>query len=186
MPLQIPFIVKKEKGGEAYAFSTSKSFAWGPVLLLANLKDEDLRKVVHGPAGTSGGIVGCSCSAIAEHYDHKREKAETHNLMTWKHTTAVAADKSKRHHVWDFIFHRDDNSSCWLHPNFGDNKVEYGEGTSQGDISGWKLQPPTSGPGGSGWKLFKYYKTVRADSLLKLDRNKNNIKQRDAGEFMPP
>ena len=110
-------------------------FAWGPVLLLANLKDEDLRKVVHGPAGTSGGIVKCSCSAIAEHYDHKREKAETHYLMTWKHTTAVAADKSKRHHVWDFIFHRDDNSSCWLHPNFGDNKVEYGEGAAVAAIS---------------------------------------------------
>ena len=186
MSERIPFIIKQEKGRESYAFSTSKFFDWGPALLLANLQEEDLRLVVHGPAGTSGGIVKCSCSAMDGHYDHKREKAEKHNLMTWKHTTAVAADKSKRHHVWDFIFHRDDNSSCWLHPNFGDNKVEYGEGTSQGDISGWKLQPPTSGPGGSGWKLFKYYKTARVDKPLKLDRSKNLIKKRDAGEWMAP
>ena len=76
MPLQIPFIVKKEKG-EAYAFSTTKLFSWGLVLLLANLKEEDLRKVVHGPAGTSGGIDKCCCSAMDKIYDHKREKAET-------------------------------------------------------------------------------------------------------------
>jgi len=73
MPLQIPFIVKKEKGGEAYAFSTTICFAWGPVLLLANLKEDDLRKVVHGPAGTSGGIVKCCCSAMDKNYGHKRE-----------------------------------------------------------------------------------------------------------------
>ena len=48
------------------------------------------------------------------------------------------------------------------------------------------MHAPTSGPGGSGWKFFKYYKTARADSWLKLDRSKNNIKKRDAGEFMPP
>ena len=177
---RIPFIIKQEKGRGNYAFSTSKFFDWGPALLLANLQEEDLRLVVHGPAGTSGGIVTCSCSAMDGHYDHKRERAEKHQLMIW-----TRADKSKLFEIWDFIFHRDDNSSCWLHPKFGDNKVEYGEGPWP-NISGWKLQEPTSGPGGSGWKLFKYYKTARVDKPLKMDRSKNSIKKRDAGEWMPP
>jgi hypothetical protein len=181
MSERIPFIIKQQKGGQRYAFSTSKFFDWSPSLLLANLQEEDLRLVVHGPAGTSGGIVKCFCSAMDGHYDHKREHAEKHNQMTWKR-----ADKSKQFEIWDFIFHRDDNSSCWLHPNFGDNKVEYGEGTAVAAISGWKLQQPTSGPGCSGWKFFKYYKTTRVDKILKLDRSKNIIKTRDAGEWMAP
>jgi len=102
--------------------------------------------------------------------------------MTWQR-----ADKSKQLEIWDFVFHRDDKSSFWLHPSLGDNKVEYGEGAFQNPSwSGVRLQAPTSGPGGSGWKIFKYYKTERVDSWLKLDKNKNSIKKREAGEFTPP
>ena len=60
-PERIPFIVKKATGGEAYAFSKGMFFDWSPELMLANLDKDDLRKVVHGPKGKSGGIVKCCC-----------------------------------------------------------------------------------------------------------------------------
>ena len=45
------------------------------------------------------------------------------------------------------------------------------------------MHAPTSGPGGSGYKLFKYYKEARVDALLKFDKSKNTLKRkRDAGE----
>ena len=75
-PEQIPFIIKKTAGGEAYDFSTRMFFEWSPELMLANLDDDDLRKVVHGPKGKSGGIVKCCCSAMDNNYDHKRATAE--------------------------------------------------------------------------------------------------------------
>ena len=75
-PEWIPFIVKKATGGEAYAFSKGMFFDWSPELMLANLDKDDLRKVVHGPKGKSGGIVKCCCSAMDNNYDHKRAKAD--------------------------------------------------------------------------------------------------------------
>ena len=49
------------------------------------------------------------------------------------------------------------------------------------------MHAPTSGPGGSGYKLFKHYKEARVDEWLKFDKSKNTIKRkRDAGEVMPP
>ena len=145
----------------------------------ANLDKDDLRKVVHGPKGKSGGIVKCCCSAMDNNYDHKRAIAEKSGVMTWQR-----ADQSKPHETWDFVCHRDDNSSCWLHPNFGDGKVAYGEGACPNlHSSGVRLHAPTSGPGGSGYKLFKYYKEARVDALLKFDKSKNTLKRkRDAGE----
>ena len=182
-PERIPFIVKKATGGEAYAFSKGMFFDWSPELMLANLDKDDLRKVVHGPKGKSGGIVKCCCSAMDNNYDHGRATAAKLCVMTWQR-----ADKSKPHETWDFVCHRDDNSSCWLHPNFGDGKVAYGEGACPNlHSSGVRLHAPTSGPGGSGYKLFKYYKEARVDEWLKFDKSKNTIKRkRDAGEVMPP
>ena len=100
-------ILKLEGGGPSYAFSTTKFFEWDPSLLLANLREDHLRLVVNGPEGNSGGIVKCFCFAMDGHYDNKREHAETNNQVTWRR-----ADKSKHFEIWDFIFHRDDNSSC--------------------------------------------------------------------------
>ena len=110
------------------------------------------------------------------HYDHKREHAERRNKATWK-------PQSERHLIWDFIFHRADNSSCWLHPNWGDNSVAYGEDAVAGTAVA-AIQPPSSGRGGSGWKFFKYYKDARLTRTSKLDRNKNRIKKQDTGERM--
>ena len=41
------------------------------------------------------------------------------------------------------------------------------------------MHAPTSGPGGSGYKLFKHYKEARADEWLKFDKNKNTIREKE-------
>ena len=139
-------------------------------MMLSNLRDEDLRFVVNGPDGNGGGIVKCSCSALERHYDHKREHAEKHRNASWK-------PQSQEHVIWDFIFVRADDSSFWLHPNWGNNDVAYGECTVDTRAV---IQPPPTGRGGSGPKFFKYYKDLRVCRKLKFAKDKNEVKKRDA------
>ena len=47
-------------------------------------------------------------------------------------------------HVWDFVVLRDDGTVAGLHPNYGDNKIEYYEGVPEED-----MEIPTSGKGGT-------------------------------------
>ena len=124
--------------------------------------------VVIGPDGNGGGIVKCSCSAIEQHYDHKREHAEKRGKASWK-------PQSEEHVIWDFIFERADDSSFWLHPNWGNNNVAYGENTV---VARAAIQPPPTGRGGSGPKFFKCYKDLRLSKQLKFDKNKNEVKKR--------
>ena len=173
---RIPTILKPEGGGPSYFFSTTHSVEWNVSLLLANLRDDHLRLVVNGPEDNSGGIVKCSCSAMEQNYDHKREHAERRKKASWK-------PQSTEHLIWDFIFERADKTSCWLHPNWGDNNVAYGENPVAGTAVA-AIQPPSTGRGGSGWKFFKFYKDARVTAVLKLDRDKNQIKKRDTGEWM--
>ena len=128
-------------------------------MLLANLWDDHMRLVVNGPEDNSGGVVKCSCSAMEQNYDHKREHAETRNKASWK-------PQSTEHVIWDFIFERADNSSCWLHPNWGNNNVARGE-NAVGGTAVAAIQPPSAGRGGSGPKLFKYFKDARQTAVLK-------------------
>jgi hypothetical protein len=81
--------------------------------------------------------------------------------------------QSRALQIWDFVMVRSDGSSCWLHPNWGDNNVAYGEITA---VQQTVIQPPSCGRGGSGPKCFKFYKDVRVDKPLKFDKNKNEVK----------
>ena len=96
------------------------------------------------------------------HYDHKREHAETRGSASWK-------PQSDAHMIWDFVIVRSDGLSCWLHPSLNKGHVGYGEMTAGPQTV---IQQPSSGRGGSGHKLFKYYREVRADKWLKFNKNK--------------
>ena len=171
MSEQIPPILKPEGGGPNYEFrSDGQLNPWHYTWMLSNLRDDDMRLVVDGPDGRGGGIVKCSCESTG-HYDHKREHAEQRGSASWK-------PQSDEHSIWDFVLVRADNSSCWLHPNWGDNNVAYGEITA---VQQTVIQPPSSGRGDSGLKFYKYYKEVRVDRQLKFNKNKNEVKwKRDA------
>ena len=72
-----------------------------------------------------------------------------------------------------FVFTRDDGTSFWLHPNWRDNKVEYGECSR----SSLRVQPPPSGRGGSGHgQVYKGFKNARKEADLKFDKNKNELR----------
>ena len=167
---KIPLMFKPQGGGPNYEFRRDgQHFPWHFSLMLSNLRDEDIRLVVNGPEGTGGGIVKCSCE-ITQPYDHKREHAELRGSASWK-------PQSNEHSIWDFVLVRSDNSSCWLHPNWANNSVEYGEIAIQ---NMQVIQPPSTGRGGAGPKFFKYFKCARVDQPMKFDRNKNEVKKRDS------
>ena len=168
-------VVLKPPGGvQDYSFSDTDSFQWSAKWLLCNLKDEDLEAIVTGPAGRGRGIVKAVCSKVDNassdggHYDHKRETAEKHG-PTWKCVNKPDSD----HDIWDFVITRDDFTSFWLHPNWGDNIVHCGE--VRADVV--KLQPPPTGRGGSGkGQVYKHFKEARTDCKLKFDKAKNELK----------
>ena len=103
------------------------------------------------------------------HYDHKRETAQKHGEATWSFQGKPSKDKE----VWDFVLTRDDNTSFWLHPNWSDSKVHYGE-VRQGPRE--LVQPPPSGIGGSGKGVYKEKKFARDDDQVRFDKNKNELK----------
>ena len=77
------------------------------------------------------------------------------------------------HDIWDFVITRDDFTSFWLHPNWGDNTVPSGEVRADGV----KLQPPPTGRGGSGkGQVYKHFKQARTEGNLKFDKRKNEIR----------
>ena len=165
---KIPLLFKPQGSGPNYDFRRDgQNFTWHFSLMLSNLRDDHLRLVVDGPNGTGGHIVKCSCQITAD-YDHKREFAEKNGHATWR-------PQSTKHSQWDFVLVRADQSSCWLHPNWGDNKVAYGEITADAAVE--VIQPPSTGRGGSGPKLFTYFKNSRVDQVLRFDRSKNEVKQ---------
>ena len=111
----IPKVVKHD--GEWYTFGNDHTGSqimntWSFLWMLNNLQDEDMKLVVDGPSGQSGGIIKCFA------YDARRRSSSP---------IAVAADEQL---IWDFVLVRSDKSACWLHPNVNDITVEYGELTS--------------------------------------------------------
>ena len=116
--------------------------------------------------------MSCSCMA-QEHYDHKRQHAEKRGSASWirPQSRHEMRPQSRALQMWDFVIVRSDGSSC-------KNHVAYGEIDA---VPQPVIQPPSSGRGGSGHKLYKYFKEVRVDRQLKFNKIKNDMKgKRDA------
>ena len=76
-------------------------------------------------------------------------------------------------YIWDFIIERADQSACWLHPNFSNNAVAYGELGDQAARAPPLVAPP-SGPGGSqGHGTYRWYKDAKTQQKLNFDKSKN-------------
>ena len=114
------------------------------------------------------------------HYDHLRSHAQVHGYSTHQHRgkPKIALDD------WDFVFTRADMTRFWLHPQWGDNLVRYGE-VRESAVS---LEPPPRGRGvaalpGEG-QVYKHYKFARTEDKLKLDREKNEVKGKQRPEVI--
>ena len=143
--------------------------------MIASLYDEHITSVVGGLDGRGRGIVSAAVSQTANapdagpNYDHKREHAERDGTVSWQ-----LQDKPQRdHYIWDFVFTRDDGTRFWLHPNWSDSKVAYGECSRSGD----RLEPPPSGRGGSGHgQVYKMFKNARKYMDVRFDKNKKALR----------
>jgi hypothetical protein len=171
----MPFCIHPK--GQNYSFSHTETIQWCAGWFLSNLRDQDIDKVVQGPSGRGRGItkvVLSNCDnapGVAGQYDHKREAGQKHGHATWKYEGKL----ENRLHQWDFVITRDDGSSCWLHPNWSNIDVDYGEVLA----NAVKLEPPASGRGGSnGRGTYRHYREARTEEKLKLDRNKNTVKDK--------
>ena len=142
--------------------------------MIVNLDDAHIRRAVGGIEDRGRGIVRAAFSKIANapdagpHYDHKRHQAERQGAASWQ----IESNPQSDHDIWDFVFDRNDGTSFWLHPNWGNGKVEYGEC----DGSAHRVRPPASGRGGSGDGMYKGYKNARKDADFKFDKTKNRLR----------
>ena len=82
---------------------------WSWLEMIAQLLPESMGKVVNGPNGRSGGVMGCSFETRPNSYDHNR------SAFIWE-TTGVPPQT--RLPIWDFVVHRADGSAIRLHPEW--------------------------------------------------------------------
>jgi hypothetical protein len=128
--------------------------------MVAQLDDDSMRRVVTGPEGRSGGLVGCSCAPRPNSYDHSR-----HHVL--KETTGTPP--TIKLPVWDFAVHRADGSGIRLHPEW--SKPHCSSFEAQGHAE--EVAPPRAGLGRSDGKgTYRYYKEVGCAVKLRFDNSK--------------
>ena len=129
--------------------------------MVKQLLDDDIKIVVNGPDGTSGGLTHCSFSERPNSYDHP----EHNRLMK----AGVKPASQSRRSIWDFVLHREDGTSIRLHPEWKGTKVPTFDGCGHKE----PVPLPKEGPGGTnGRGTFKSYKQGSNKHTLHFDMSK--------------
>ena len=150
---------KKGMGYEVDWWGRKEQWSW--LDMVKQLADEDIKFVVNGPDGTSGGLTHCSFAHRPNSYDHKSH----HRLKV----AGVSPELQSRLPTWDFVLHRADGTSIRLHPSWKGTHVESYDGPGH-------LEPvplPKAGPGASeGRGTYKHYKMLGNQRTLRFDPSK--------------
>ena len=119
--------------------------------MVAQLRDEDLAKVVEGPEGRSRGLVSCWAMPRKNTYDHKRHKQQL--------DASTGAPKGRPVlPTWDFLLTRDDGTAVRLHPQYKTYKVQSFQLADEAE----PVEPPPTLGGSWGRGTYRYYKTLGA------------------------
>ena len=140
-----------------------KEYDWRD--LIAQLRDEDVRRVVEGPGGRSGGIVGCEISVRPNSYDHLRHKKMKEEGTDMGHMLPM----------WDFVVHRADGTGMRLHPRRAETWVD----TIEAEGHREQVLPPRNGLGASdGSGTCRRYKSIGSPGKVRFDPDKGPPKEK--------
>ena len=149
-----------KKSGPDWEFDRTNMREWSWKEFIAQLRDEDIRTVVHGADGRSGGLVGFEFSVRPQSYDHLR------------HMALKQAGKNAGNHMlpmWDFVVHRDDGTGLRLHPRRLKPLIDTVE--VKGHLE--QVPPPARGFGASdGRGTCKKYKEFGVLGKVRFDPDK--------------
>ena len=122
--------------------------------MIAQMTEESREKVVNGPNGHSGGVVGCSFAVRPNSYDHGRS-----NMIKEK----TGAGPKVKLPIWDFVVHRADGSAIRVHPEW--SKPRFPSFAAEGHPQ--VVEPPWAGLGGSdGRGTYAHYKATANQETL--------------------
>ena len=140
--------------GMEWQFDHANFVQWDWKEMVAQLRDHDITRVVRGPKGSSGGLVGCSVLPRPNSYDHNRHRVR--HSPHWLPS-------------WDFLLHRADGSGIRLHPRRTSTNVE----TFLPEGHPVQVQTPWNGLGRSdGPGTVKWYKERDQGIPVKFDGQK--------------
>ena len=156
-------VIDHPKGMDYTFTSVMEHWHWHD--MIAQLQLEDMRQVVEGPQGRSGGLVGCTFAQRPNSYDHKR-----HHQLRQQARSGGAQPPAAKLPVWDFVVHRQDGTAIRLHPEWSKPNVEAYD-ASEGHEE--EVQPPRAGLGRSdGRGTYSHYKAVGCQLRFTFDTAK--------------
>ena len=157
-PLEVAVILHAEKAMN-WEFSDSRR-QWSWHEMIAQLTDDDIRLVVNGDQGRSGGLVACFLALRPGSYDHKRH----HMLRENRQNGGVP-----RLPIWDFVVVREDGTAMRIRPQWSTRKVEVFEAGGHENA----VAPPRNGLGRSdGPGTYKHFKALATRNPLRFDHTK--------------
>ena len=146
----------KERGTD-FDFNENSWTNWHWFEMVAQLDNQYIAWVVHGPDNRSRGLKECWLSMRPGSYDHKR------------HVQLKDAGRPKTNsqlRVWDFLLVRDDGSAVRLHPQWSTTVVDVVAGNGHEE----EVQTPSDGFGESeGRGTFHWYKEVGVVKKVRFD-----------------
>ena len=159
--------------GTEFEFRGEPRIEWRWQDMVAQLRNEDLQRVVQGnfeedmhrvvgvtrPMPRSRGLVGCRLQKT-DKYDHKRHAAAR--------KAGTAGPNDPMMYIWDFVLVCDNGTLIFLHPSYSNNKIECYTGY-EGIQPARDHELPGTGRGGtSGPGTFKYFKNKGVQYTLKF------------------
>ena len=169
-PAAVAASVPHVKGsGPQWEFNYQEQIPWDWKEMVAQMRFEDIHKVVIGPNENNRGLVACSVAPRPNSYDHARQK--------------MLKDAGKecpyKLPCWDFVLHRADGTGIRLHPRRTQTAVEVF--VAEGHAS--EVQPPRRGLGASdGRGTFRWYKDWDQRPALRFDPLKRPTGPQGKGE----
>ena len=135
---------------------TEKKFDYSWLTLVAQLCEDDMKKLLTGKNGMLRIVDHCTFEQRPGSSDH----ASAHNLRD----QGASMNRNKMEKVWDFVFYLDDGTKKRLHPEWKGNKVKCFFGTDLPDAV-----LPKSGAGGSdGKRSFQRQLNLGLDTVMRF------------------
>ena len=169
-PTAVAVILPHKKGsGTDWQFNRAEQVPWDWREMVAQLRDEDIRRVLTGAQDRVCGLVGCDVAVRHNSHDHLRQKAFKDAGRPMGHKLPV----------WDFVLHRDDGTGVRLHPRRTQTHVD----TCALEPHEVEVPIPPNGLGSSGPPgTFKWYKNVGLGASVRFDPQKLPLELKGKGK----